>query len=566
MPRTASPAVSVIVPLTARADLNERAGAQLRAQTLTDIEFVLVGGSPGSDQITTLCADERVRREAPGLSLCDCLNSGLEACRGERVMIFDPRDELEPRALEALAVRMRHGGQSGAFGGFRFRAPIGDLPQDPLKDAPDEVGFDELARCQWFGLSTMMVDAGAIGGIHFRSPQPASGLLHPADYEWLLRLAEVGVRWSRSRLNIGRVWVRKLEEPRAIEQRLKDRARLIHDRMIAHGHEASDIRTLTQSAVDACLGLMSDAQNPPNLYCDASNRSTAEMARWWQRLAFVGPAPEHLNPYSHATIETETTATRAKRMLESLDARRPVVIVGTGPAAPILAGTLASLGMTPRMCGVHGEPPGWAAEARALVLTSGQEAPPRSQFVLTEPDVCVHVPAGASLVSMDESAPDTGSERLALEGDGSMPALAAPRGVFALPSLIRAFICELIDPSKPVALLGLGRNARLLARDLHRMAIPMRGIDSGVHGLPWWADVDGIRSLDMCELHALPPDAQLVMTVLNDERFVQSTLRERPASRILRWSYVADVLASVRSTPWESAHAERTQLPVLEAA
>ena len=43
--------------------------------------------------------------------------------------------------------------------------------------------------------------------------------------------------------------------------------------------------------------------------------------------------------------------------------------------------------------------------------------------------------------------------------------LAALRGVFALPSLIRAFICEQLDGSRPVALLGLGRNARLLARD-----------------------------------------------------------------------------------------------------
>jgi len=552
MPRTASPAVSVIVPLTARAELNERAGAQLRAQTLSDIEIVLVGGAPGSDAIGSLRADERVKREAPGLTRCDALNAGLDACRGERIMIFDPRDELESRALEALAVRMRHGGESGAFGGFRFRAPIGDLPQDPLKDAPHEIGFDDLARQQWFALSMMMVDASAIGGIHFREVDPASDLLHPADYEWLLRLAEVGVRWSRSRLEIGRVWVGKLQSPGAIERSLKARAKMIRDRVVARGHEISDVRVLTQGAVDACLGLLSDCENPPSLYCDASNRSKAEMARWWQRLGFVGPAPEHLNPFASANVELETTATRAKRMLEALDPCRPVVIVGTGPAAPILAGSLASLGMSPRMCGMPTEIPGWVNDSRAIVLSSGQEAPSRSQFVLTVPDVCVHVPAGASLVSMDESPEISGSERLALLEDGSMPPIASARGIFALPTLIRSFICEQIDASKPVALLGLGRNARLLARDLARMGIRIYGVDAGVQGQPWWAEIDDIRALETCELSELPPDSQLIMTVLKDERFAASTLRARPDSRLLRWSWTCDVLSGVRPTAWDS--------------
>ncbi|MBX3381522.1 MAG: glycosyltransferase family 2 protein [Phycisphaeraceae bacterium] len=551
MPRTASPAVSVIVPLIARAELLERAGSQLRAQTLSDIEIVLVGGEAGSDAIGSMRADERVRREAPGLGLCDALNAGLEACRGERVMIFDPRDELEPRAIEALAVRMRHGGESGAFGGFRFRAPIGNLPHDPLADAPNEISFDELVTQQWFPLSAMMVDASAIGGIHFRASHAQGGCIHPADYEWLLRLAEVGVKWSRSRMDVARVWVRGLENNGCIEQRLRARARLIRERLIANGREAPDVRVLTQGAVDACMGLLADAENPPTLYCDASSRSTAEMARWWQRLGFVGAAPEHLNSFAEAK-ENESTAASAKRVLATLDPCRAVVIVGTGPAAPLLAGSLASAGMTPRICGVKRDLPGWVNDARAIVLNSGQEAPIRSQFVLTEPDVRVHLPAGASLVSMDEPGIEDELIRPTLGDDGEMPPAPVPRGLFALPLLIRTFIHEQIDLLKPVALLGLGRNARLLARDLSRAGIGVYGVDAGVQGSPWWAEVDGIASLTMCELEALPRDAQCIMTVLKDDGFAARTLSTRPGTRVLRWSWVSDVLAGVRPTAWDS--------------
>lgn len=573
MPRTATPAVSVIVPLIARAELLERAGSQLRAQTLCDLEILLVGGGSegesGTDSIGSLRADERVRREAPGLSLCDALNAGLEACRGERVMIFDPRDELQPRAIEALAVRMRHGGQAGAFGGFRFRAPIGDLPQDPIADAPDEIGIDDLLKQQWFPLSVMMVDAGAIGGIHFRACGSSSGdqNLHPADYEWLLRLAEVGVKWSRSRMEIAKVWVRGLEPSGRVEQRLRARAKLVRDRAVAHGREPRDICVLAQSTVDACLGLLKDVENPPTLYCDASSRSTAEMARWWHRLGYVGVAPEHLNPFAGTgTVSDDSTAARAKRVLESLDPCRAVVIVGKGPAAPILAGSLASVGMTPRIVGISGPLPGWVDDARAAVLASGHDAPNRSQFLLTETDVAAHLPAGASLRSIDQAGPSDTRDRGSLREDGEMPGAPEPRGVFALPMMIRAFIRDQIDPKLPVALLGLGRNARLLTRELAGTGVDILGVDAGVSGRPWWADADGIDSLRACELAALSADTQCIMTVLKDEGFAAQALRARPGGRVLRWSWVSDVFAGVRATAWDSGQESERTIAVREAA
>ncbi|MGH7242170.1 MAG: hypothetical protein ACREJD_01990 [Phycisphaerales bacterium] len=562
MPGTASPAVSVIVPLIARAELHERAGLQLRAQTLSDIEIVLVGGTPGLTEIASLRADERVRREAPGLSLCDALNAGLESVRGERVMLFDPRDELFPCALEALAVRMRHGGESGAFGRFRFRAPIGDLPQDPLKDAPDEVGFDELTRQQWFPLSAMMVDAGAVGGIHFKSSLANTDSIHPAEYDWLLRLSEVGVRWSRSRVDVARAWVRTLAPNDSINASLTQRAMITHRSLRAHGADEAVIRIRTQSTVDAHQGLLSDAEAPPSLYCDASSRSTAEMARWWQRFGYVGEAPEHLN--SCGMAEQKSVPADAKRLLRALDPARAVVVVGLGQAAPILTGLLASLGATPRLCGVSGELPGWVTDAQAVHLASGADAPPGSQFVLTESDVSVHFPAGASIASALDVPADF-QTRAVLMDDGAMPPPPELRGLFRLPSLIREAIVQQLDPARPIALLGLGRNARLLARTLASQGRTILGVDSGVQGSPWWSEVDHVRIQMIASPPELPRDAQLVMTVLKDDRFLGAVKILLPDANVLRWCRMADVLAGVHASAW-SEHSDAELQLTREAA
>ncbi|MFO0859942.1 MAG: glycosyltransferase family A protein [Phycisphaerales bacterium] len=557
MARTASPAVSVIVPLIARADQLERAGAALRAQTLRDFELILVGGSAGADSIASLRADDRVRREAPGLGLIDALNAGLDACRGDRVMIVDPRDELTTSALEALAVRMHHGGESGAFGGFRFTAPIGELAPDPLRDAPDCVGLDELLACQWFPLSAMMVDAAQIGGIHFRAPDGASEPIHPHEYEWLLRLADVGVRWSRSRLRVASVRLRTLEKPGIIERALRARVRLIHERMTAREHSETDVRIVTQPAVDACLGLVADRDHPPALYCDASNRSHAEMARWWQRFGFVGAAPQHLNPFERQVALNETAA-RTRRAAEALDPRRPVVVVGTGAGAPMLSGTIASLGGRPYLCAPGDALPGWVAETEARVLRSGLEAPAGSQFVLTESDVRVNVPPGADLLSIDQFESTPSDERASIAPDGSIPPPQAPKGLLALPALLRALALQQLDPRLPVALLGLGRNARLLARSLQGRFASILGVDDGLASAPWWAEVDGIDSLSLVPRSALPPEAQLVMTVVKDAGFMRALRRDLPHARVFRWSLAADVLIGVAGSAWDepAAHAK----------
>lgn len=550
MPRTASPAVSVIVPLIARADCLERAGRQLRSQTLSDIEILLVGGAPGLEQISSLRADERVRREAPGLSLCDALNAGLEACRGERVLIFDPRDELDPRALEALAVRMRHGDQAGAFGTFRFCAPIGELPQDPLADAPHEVGLDELLRCQWFPLSAMMVDAGAIGGIHFRSQHARGDSIQPADYEWLLRLSEVGVRWSRSNIRIASVRVRPLESVRAIEQTLAGRARLVHHHATTRGLCLPDIRALTQDAVDARIGLLSDHEDPPAFY-SAQRASNAEMARWWHRLGYVGPAPQHLRPeicVESIASSAPSLPERALALAGSLDPARPIVLMGTGPAITHFAGIASGLGAALRTAAGADQFLSVDSASRPLAITGPDQAPRNSQFVLpSREQASLLLPGRESFII--EEATRSPFERLSLLPDGSCPPPHSARGLLALPSLIAEHIAASIDPTKPVLLIGLGRNARRLARALVKRNIPFSGFDHSLREHPPWSRIDGIEFDLLSDLPQSHP--QIILPVVHDSALLDQLARALPgAPPIARWSLASEVLCGMRPSAW----------------
>ena len=91
-----------------------------------------------------------------------------------------------------------------------------------------------------------------------------------------------------------------------------------------------------------------------------------------------------------------------------------------------------------------------------------------------------------------------------------------------------------LDPARPIALLGLGRNARLLARDLSKLGRTILGVDSGVHDSPWWSDVDRVPVRMFASPAELPSDAQLVMTVLKDDRFLDIVKTALPGTNVLQ--------------------------------
>ncbi len=566
MANTASPAVSVIVPLIARAELVERAGRQLREQTLSDIEIILVGGEAGAVQPKSLRADERVRREAPGLAPVNALNAGLDTCRGERVVIFDPRDEIEPTALEALAVRMRHGGDSGAFGGYRFRAPIGDLPQDPLAEAPDTVGLDELLACQWFPLSAMMVDRSVIGSVRFRSALAASAhLLHPADLDWLLRLAELGAHWSRSRIRVASIWTRELRPPDEILSCLQSRAAVVRSfaqcrfarEIPDDAARAERVADLAQGAVDAYVGLVSQRENPPSSYC-VRTLPEGSMARWWQRLSFAGSAPKHLRPAAmldttHETKREPTTHELMRSLLECLSPAKPVVLVGSADATRHPGWLLASMGCPLRVLDASGEGvPRWAAEEKIEIslLRDPALAPPNSQFVVAEEGTAFTAPEGFSVLTLADALRAFRERKIyspRLGPGGEMPGARFESGVLDLPRLIATYLAEQVPTGSTAVLLGLGRNARRLARLLHRRGISIVGLDDSLNLPPDWVADDGVPLRMLRSREEFPAAACFIMTVQRDEAF----LRSLPAGlRVARWSRVGEVLSGVATDSW----------------
>lgn len=100
-------------------------------------------------------------------------------------------------------------------------------------------------------------------------------------------------------------------------------------------------------------------------------------------------------------------------------------------------------------------------------------------------------------------------------------------------------IVDECDTSRPILLLGFGKNARRIAHVLRERGLPIRGRDDGLREPPQWAREDRLQ------VELIPADAPwdasatYLMTVLYDDEF----MKRLPAGlRVVRWR---DVLASI---------------------
>jgi cellulose synthase/poly-beta-1,6-N-acetylglucosamine synthase-like glycosyltransferase len=103
-----APAISVLLPARDAQDTLERAARSILAQSLSDLELVLVddGSQDDTPRLLGRLAQEDCRVTVVrtyGLGLVGALNLGLEACRAPLLARMDADDEAHPRRLEAQA-------------------------------------------------------------------------------------------------------------------------------------------------------------------------------------------------------------------------------------------------------------------------------------------------------------------------------------------------------------------------------------------------------------------------------------------------------------------------------
>ena len=102
-----TPKVSVIVPVYNTADYVVRCLESIVAQTLTDIEILVIddGSTDNSPEILKSFADKESRveiRSRENSGLADTYNLGIELARGEYLAFIDSDDWIDPEALEKL--------------------------------------------------------------------------------------------------------------------------------------------------------------------------------------------------------------------------------------------------------------------------------------------------------------------------------------------------------------------------------------------------------------------------------------------------------------------------------
>lgn len=142
--------VSVIMPVWNEEHLLEESVASVLAQTLQDMEIILVddGSTDGSWAVMERLAarDARIRlihRENGGVS--EARNAGLDVCTGKYVRFVDADDRLPPDSMRVLVDRMERDGSDLTLGAYtevlghqRFHRDLGRCE--------DTVDNDELLR------------------------------------------------------------------------------------------------------------------------------------------------------------------------------------------------------------------------------------------------------------------------------------------------------------------------------------------------------------------------------------------------------------------------------------
>ncbi|WP_433082561.1 glycosyltransferase family 2 protein [Dactylosporangium sp. CA-052675] len=241
------PEVSVVIPTRNRPELVVRAVRSALAQTLTDIEIVVVVDGPDPATVAALEAvgDDRIRPvvlpESGGAP--NARNRGVDNAQADWVAFLDDDDEWLPEKLATQLERARASGVAQPIVGSRLfmRTPRAELIMPRRVPAPGEPISEYLAVRHglfhgdgFIQTSTILAPTALLRKVPF-----ADGLRRLQELDWTLRsLQEDGVDliyaeeplviWyadeNRPRISFDAPWKQSLEWLRQTRPRVTPRA------------------------------------------------------------------------------------------------------------------------------------------------------------------------------------------------------------------------------------------------------------------------------------------------------------------------------------------------------
>lgn len=114
-------------------------------------------------------------------------------------------------------------------------------------------------------------------------------------------------------------------------------------------------------------------------------------------------------------------------------------------------------------------------------------------------------------------------------------------GISGSPELVASRLIDLCPVDESPILLGLGKNARQIARRLHARGVAVRGRDDSLSGPPDWAMEDGVPVEVIGRGTPFDAGATYIMTVLNDAGFLARLPRHLT---IHRWAAMPELILS----------------------
>lgn len=203
MPKPSSPLFSVVIPTYDRVKLLERAIQSVLAQTLSDIELLVVdsGASDEARLLVQSFRDERItylRTNGPG-RVSAARNLGIRNSSGRYVSLLDDDDEYLPRFLEeTLRTFERGSGLGFTWCGIRM---VHDTPEGETlaRERVWRLRFDTPAQVRRSRLAASRIGTG-FGLTVRRDCFEEVGLFNESllieDTDLLLRLLAHGVRFD----------------------------------------------------------------------------------------------------------------------------------------------------------------------------------------------------------------------------------------------------------------------------------------------------------------------------------------------------------------------------------